>query len=97
MAIDSNNKKLSLMEWDLPWEPGIPLSPGTFDQADKQQLLWSYPGILWSEIVVVLSGLVCASISIFASVTGSLLTDSSVSGTPSIDPSVSGTPTTRDC
>ena len=97
MAIDSNNKKLALMEWDLPWEPGIPLSPGTLDQTDKQQLLWGYPGILWTEIVNVFSGLVCASISIFASVIGTLSTDSSVAGTPSTDPSVSGTPSTREC
>ena len=51
MAIDTNNKKLGVMEWDNIWEPAIPLSPGTFGEDDKQQLLWGYPGILWSEIV----------------------------------------------
>lgn len=47
-AIDSNDKKLSLMEWDNIWEPGIPLAAtAPFTQGDKQQLLWGYPGILW--------------------------------------------------
>ncbi len=99
MAIDTNNKKLSLMEWDLVWEPGIPLLAGSFGQDDKQQLLWGYPGILWTEIVVSLTGLVCASISVFASVTGTTPSiDPSVEGTPSIDPSVTATkPTIVEC
>lgn len=52
MAIDTDNKKLALMEWDIVWEPGLPLSPGTFGQDDKQQLLWGYPGVLWSAITL---------------------------------------------
>lgn len=47
MAIDTNTKKLAVMELDDDWEPGLPLSPGTFDQSELQQLLWGYPGILW--------------------------------------------------
>ena len=51
MAIDTNDKKLALMEWDMPWEPGLPLDETAgFDQGDKQQLLLGYPGILWAEI-----------------------------------------------
>jgi hypothetical protein len=50
MAIDTINKKLSMMEWGLPYEPGLPMSPGTLGQDDKQQLLWGYPGILWGAI-----------------------------------------------
>lgn len=50
MAIDTDDKKLALMEWDVIWEPGIPLDEtAAFDQGDKQQLLWGYPGILWGE------------------------------------------------
>lgn len=30
------------------WEPALPISPGTFGQDDKQQLLWGYPGIAWA-------------------------------------------------
>lgn len=49
MAIDTTNEKLALMEWDNVWEPAIPISPGAFGQDDKQQLLWGYPGILWTS------------------------------------------------
>ena len=51
MAIDTTNKKLALMEWGQVGEPGLPISPGTFGQDDKQQLLWGYPGVLWTSIV----------------------------------------------
>ena len=43
------NGKLAIMELDLDWEPGLPISPGAFDQADQQQLLWGFPEILWGE------------------------------------------------
>lgn len=36
------------MEWCSVWEPGLPLSPGAIDQADQQQLLGDYPGVLWA-------------------------------------------------
>lgn len=39
------------MEWSIIWEPGLPLSPGTLGQDDKQQLLWGYPGILWGVLL----------------------------------------------
>lgn len=55
MAIDTNNEKLALMEWDNVWEPALPLSPGTFAQDDKQQLLWGYPGIVWGSAVTILA------------------------------------------
>jgi hypothetical protein len=48
MAIDTDTKKLAVMEWCSVWEPALPLAPGTLDQADQQQLLWGYPGILWA-------------------------------------------------
>jgi hypothetical protein len=48
MAIDTNNKKLAVMEFGDIWEPGLPISPSTLGQDDQQQLLWGYPGILWS-------------------------------------------------
>lgn len=47
MAITTDNEKLAMMELNAPWEPGLPMSPGTLGQDDKQQLLWGYPGILW--------------------------------------------------
>ena len=49
MAIDTNNEKLAIMEWCIPWEPGLPMvSTDTIDQADQQQFLNDFPGILWS-------------------------------------------------
>lgn len=62
MAIDTNDEKLSLMEWDQIWEPGLPLDEASgFDQGDKQQLIWGYPGISWSAEVeptgVIIQGL----------------------------------------
>ena len=47
MAIDSLNKKLALIEYMQVYQPGIPVSADGLDQADNQQLLWGYPGILW--------------------------------------------------
>ena len=49
MPIDTTNEKLALLELEDYHEPGIPLSPGVFDQGDQQQLLWGYPGILWAS------------------------------------------------
>jgi hypothetical protein len=48
VAVDTINEKLALMEMENVWEPGLPMSPGTLGQDDQQQLLWGYPGILWS-------------------------------------------------
>lgn len=48
MAIDTNTKKLAVMEMGDYWEPGLPLAPGaTFEQGELQQLLWGYPGLSW--------------------------------------------------
>lgn len=48
MAIDTNNEKLAIMELEDVWEPGLPMvSTDTIDQADEQQLLLGFPGLLW--------------------------------------------------
>jgi hypothetical protein len=52
MAIDTINKKLALIEYGDIFQPGIPISADGNDQADQQQELWEYPGILWSAIAV---------------------------------------------
>lgn len=57
MAIDTINKKLAVMEFGDVWEPGLPLSPGTLEQDDKQQLLLGYPGILWQIVEFLVSSL----------------------------------------
>lgn len=48
MAIDTTNEKLAIMEFGQAWEPGLPLSPSTLGQDDKQQLLHGFPDVLWA-------------------------------------------------
>lgn len=50
MAIDTFNKKLALIEYSEPYQIGIAVSNDGLDQADKQQLLWEYPGLLWGQL-----------------------------------------------
>ena len=49
MAVDTTNEKLALMSWTQPWQWPMPISADGLDQADNQQLLWGYPGVLWGE------------------------------------------------
>ncbi len=48
MAIDTNNEKLALIEYGDVFQFGVPISADGIDQADNQQLLWDYPGLLWA-------------------------------------------------
>lgn len=48
MAITTDNEKLGVMEMEVIFESGLPLSPGTLGQDDQQQLLLGYPTILYS-------------------------------------------------
>lgn len=49
MAITTINGKLAVIELEDIWEPGLPMvSTNTIDQADKQQLLWGFPEVLWA-------------------------------------------------
>jgi hypothetical protein len=48
MAIDTDNEKLALMEWDQPWmDLPLPSGDATISQGDQQHFLWDYPGILY--------------------------------------------------
>lgn len=53
MAIDTNAEKLAILEWDEVYEPALPLSPGAtpFDQGEKQNFIWGFPGVLWDAAV----------------------------------------------
>jgi hypothetical protein len=53
MVITATNSKLALMSWQQPWLLPLPISSDGLGQADTQQLLWGYPGILWSVPVPV--------------------------------------------
>jgi len=50
MAINTVNEKIALMEYWLPFYWGTPTSVDGIGQDDKQQLLWGYPGLLWTSI-----------------------------------------------
>lgn len=69
MAITTDTGKLAVMEWDDYWEPGLPLSPGTLDQGDQQQLLWGFPEILWT-VLSPLVGLLDINTRLFVYLTG---------------------------
>jgi hypothetical protein len=56
MAITTTNGKLAVMEMETIWEPGLPMSPGSIGQDDKQQLLWGFPEVLWDAIGGVMIG-----------------------------------------
>lgn len=47
MAIDSREKRFSMMTLNRMWEPAIITSSGTIDQAERQSFLHGYYGILW--------------------------------------------------
>lgn len=66
MAIDTVNRKLSVLNLGLVWHSSTPISPGAIGQDDQQQLLWGYPGILWGEEIVVEGDVVITENAYFA-------------------------------
>lgn len=52
MAIDTDNEKFALIDMGDIWTDSIPISSDGLGQADKQHLLWEYPGILWAAVAV---------------------------------------------
>lgn len=57
MAIDTTAKKLSLLESEVIFEPGLPLPSGDsiITQGDQQHLLWGYSGIDWQLLIIALA------------------------------------------
>ena len=49
MAIDTTEKKLSLMDFDEVMQAAVPYPTGTIDQGDKQHGLWSYSCLLYTS------------------------------------------------
>ena len=49
MAIDSREKKTSLLGYGLPFRVSLPYPDGTLDQGDRQHLIGLYAGILASS------------------------------------------------
>lgn len=48
MSLTTTNGKMAVMEWE-GLESGFMLSPtGSFNQADRQQLIWGIPEVLWT-------------------------------------------------
>lgn len=59
MAVDTNTKKLSLINFGLPWVDTLPEPSGDLDQGDRQHLISLYSGILAFEGEVI-NGPFCA-------------------------------------
>lgn len=51
----TDNDKFALITYHQPWNAPLPISSDGLGQADKQHLLWEYPGILWSEMAALLA------------------------------------------
>jgi hypothetical protein len=45
MAIDSTQKRFSIMDFDIPTQPGMSPPSGSIDAATRLALLWLYSGI----------------------------------------------------
>jgi hypothetical protein len=61
MAITSNNQKLAVLAWNNVYLSPTYMTVDGITQADQQQLLWQYPGVLFSEYALP-SGLVKMSV-----------------------------------
>ena len=84
MAIDTDDKKLAVMQWNMPFAPAIVLNETSpFSQGDKQQLLWGYPGILWGPLVRGF-GVLIDGITLTPAVAGMVDTREAVEGTVEI-------------
>lgn len=46
MAVDTRNKRASLMSMGRPWVPRLPLPDGTLAALDRDQLIYRYAGEL---------------------------------------------------
>ena len=91
MVIDTNDKKLAVMQWNIPFAPAVVLSETSpFSQGDKQQLLWGYPGILWGELMQGF-GVLVDSITLTPAVTAFVATDKAVQGRIETQEAVEGT------
>jgi len=53
MAIDTRQKRFSIITLGRTTQPIVLTPDGTIDQADRQSLLWGYSGILWDSPIVV--------------------------------------------
>ena len=60
MAVDTASRRYAMMGLFAPHRFVAPVPDGTIAQADRQQFLYGYPGILWSEPESIASGYVLA-------------------------------------
>ena len=49
--MDTAAKRLSALDWDQPWNPGIPIPDGADSQSDRMHGLWTYNGVTTSAPV----------------------------------------------
>src|SRR3990167_10554901 len=70
MAVDTASKRFSMMDFDLPWAPGMIPPDGTVDAEDRTTFLWLYNGFA-------LSGALTAAFTAALSFAGSVSKSSS--------------------
>ena len=51
MAVDTRDKRMSIMGVSLSWRGGLPTPDGTIGAADRQIFPYYYSGILWDAPV----------------------------------------------
>jgi len=53
--MDTPSKRFSIMNLSCPWRTLLPPVDGSFDQGDRQHLLYYYSGIDWSGAAAVVA------------------------------------------
>ena len=86
MSLDTKEKRLSMLNFGLPWWTTLPQADGRIDADDRLHLLHLYAGRASTDSPVAIDGRLIA----VASVSGHLRTRPSVEGTVGIRPSVGG-------
>ena len=62
MAVDTRQKRFSILTLGNITQPVVLTPDGTLDQSDRQHLLWGYSGIVWG-VPSAAVGLLCVDIS----------------------------------
>jgi len=100
MALDTTSKRRSSIGLLQPWQPNIPSplsTPGVVDQADQQQMAWTYSGIVAGPLVPIL---VCITIAgtftgvpvLSATWRSAVVMESVLTGTASLEGTLRGEP-----
>ena len=53
MAVDTREKRASMVSWARPWTPQLPLPDTDINQGDRQHIAWVYRSVLDAPVVIV--------------------------------------------